>query len=139
MGSTDGSALACLSVIMTVQFIWATACVLELKVNKKWQLRLNVCCRFQFCLQCLLQAPFAVVMYCQYEGTLQEQHCRFACRIQSNFEKLKSRVTEIHESKKKLEQDLKKQALDNREIDKKMNSLKPDLMQLRKLRDQYLV
>ncbi|KAL2097630.1 hypothetical protein ACEWY4_006837 [Coilia grayii] len=60
-------------------------------------------------------------------------------RIQSNSEKLKSRVTEIHESKKKLEQDLKKQALDNREIDKKMNSLKPDLMQLRKLRDQYLV
>ncbi|XP_012683396.1 phosphatidylinositol 3-kinase regulatory subunit beta isoform X2 [Clupea harengus] len=60
-------------------------------------------------------------------------------RIQSNSEKLKSRVTEIHESKKKMEQDLKLQATDNREIDKKMNSLKPDLMQLRKLRDQYLV
>ncbi|XP_076151560.1 phosphatidylinositol 3-kinase regulatory subunit beta isoform X2 [Alosa pseudoharengus] len=60
-------------------------------------------------------------------------------RIQSNSEKLKSRVTEIHESKMKLEQDLKKQATDYREIDKKMNSLKPDLMQLRKLRDQYLV
>ncbi|XP_030628975.1 phosphatidylinositol 3-kinase regulatory subunit beta [Chanos chanos] len=60
-------------------------------------------------------------------------------RIQSNSEKLKSRVTEIHDSKRKLEQDLKRQASDNREIDKKMNSLKPDLMQLRKLRDQYLV
>ncbi|XP_064187545.1 phosphatidylinositol 3-kinase regulatory subunit beta isoform X1 [Anguilla rostrata] len=60
-------------------------------------------------------------------------------RIKSNSEKLKSRVTEIHDSKRKLEQDLKKQASDNREIDKKMNSLKPDLMQLRKLRDQYLV
>ena len=48
-------------------------------------------------------------------------------------------MTEIHESKKKMEQDLKLQATDNREIDKKMNSLKPDLMQLRKLRDQYLV
>lgn len=56
-----------------------------------------------------------------------------------NAEKLKSRVTEIHDSKKKLEQDLKKQANENREIDKKMNSLKPDLLQLRKLRDQYLV
>ncbi|MBN3315564.1 P85B kinase, partial [Atractosteus spatula] len=60
-------------------------------------------------------------------------------RIQSNSEKLKSRVTEIHDSKRKLEQDLKKQATDNREIDKRMNSLKPDLMQLRKIRDQYLV
>ncbi|KAJ8408357.1 hypothetical protein AAFF_G00257710 [Aldrovandia affinis] len=60
-------------------------------------------------------------------------------RIKSNSDKLKSRVTEIHDSKRKLEQDLKKQAADNREIDKRMNSLKPDLMQLRKIRDQYLV
>ncbi|XP_059419680.1 phosphatidylinositol 3-kinase regulatory subunit gamma-like [Carassius carassius] len=60
-------------------------------------------------------------------------------RIQSNSEKLKSRVTEIHDSKSKLELDLKQQATDNREIDKKMNSLKPDLIQLRKIRDQYLV
>ncbi|XP_061093536.1 phosphatidylinositol 3-kinase regulatory subunit beta isoform X2 [Conger conger] len=60
-------------------------------------------------------------------------------RIKSNSEKLKSRVAEIHDSKSKLELDLKKQAADNREIDKKMNSLKPDLMQLRKIRDQYLV
>ena len=56
-----------------------------------------------------------------------------------NSEKLKSRITEIHDSKMKLEQDLKKQASENRETDKRMNSLKPDLMQLRKLRDQYLV
>uniref|UniRef100_A0A8C7V1K5 Phosphoinositide-3-kinase, regulatory subunit 2 (beta) n=1 Tax=Oncorhynchus mykiss TaxID=8022 RepID=A0A8C7V1K5_ONCMY len=60
-------------------------------------------------------------------------------KIQSNSERLKSRVTEIHDSKRKLEQDLKQQATDNREIDKRMNSLKPDLMQLRKIRDQYLV
>ncbi|KAI1883067.1 hypothetical protein AGOR_G00241430 [Albula goreensis] len=60
-------------------------------------------------------------------------------RIQSNSEKLKSRVTEIHDSKLKLEQDLKQQAEENREIDKRMNSLKPDLMQLRKIREQYLV
>ncbi|XP_074834283.1 phosphatidylinositol 3-kinase regulatory subunit beta isoform X3 [Carettochelys insculpta] len=60
-------------------------------------------------------------------------------RILMNSEKLKSRVTEIHDSRMKLEQDLKNQASENREIDKRMNSLKPDLMQLRKLRDQYLV
>lgn len=56
-----------------------------------------------------------------------------------NFDKLKSRLGEIHDSKVRLEQDLKKQALDNREIDKKMNSIKPDLIQLRKIRDQHLV
>nr|XP_014339886.1 PREDICTED: phosphatidylinositol 3-kinase regulatory subunit beta-like [Latimeria chalumnae] len=56
-----------------------------------------------------------------------------------NSEKLKSRISEIHDSKMKLEQDLQKQAVENREIDKRMNSLKPDLMQLRKIRDQYLV
>lgn len=60
-------------------------------------------------------------------------------KIQSNSERLKSRVTEIHDSKRKLEQDLRQQVSDNREIDKKMNSLKPDLMQLRKMRDQYLI
>lgn len=60
-------------------------------------------------------------------------------RIMMNFDKLKSRLGEIHDSKVRLEQDLKKQALDNREIDKKMNSIKPDLIQLRKIRDQHLV
>uniref|UniRef100_A0A671KU34 Phosphatidylinositol 3-kinase regulatory subunit gamma n=1 Tax=Sinocyclocheilus anshuiensis TaxID=1608454 RepID=A0A671KU34_9TELE len=60
-------------------------------------------------------------------------------RIMMNYEKLKSRLGEIHDSKTRLEQDLKTQALDNRETDKKMNSLKPDLIQLRKIRDQYLV
>ncbi|EPQ08114.1 Phosphatidylinositol 3-kinase regulatory subunit beta [Myotis brandtii] len=44
-----------------------------------------------------------------------------------------------HESRTKLEQELRTQALDNREIHKHMNSLKPDLMQLHKIRDQYLV
>nr|XP_028569094.1 phosphatidylinositol 3-kinase regulatory subunit beta isoform X1 [Podarcis muralis]XP_028569095.1 phosphatidylinositol 3-kinase regulatory subunit beta isoform X1 [Podarcis muralis] len=60
-------------------------------------------------------------------------------RILMNSEKLKSRVAEIHDSKMQLEEDLKQQASENREIDKRMNSLKPDLLQLRKLRDQYLV
>ncbi|KAL2090131.1 hypothetical protein ACEWY4_014819 [Coilia grayii] len=60
-------------------------------------------------------------------------------RLQSNCEKLQWRVTEIHESKQKLEQDLQQQAQENRQTDRKMNSLKPDLMQLRKIRDQYLL
>ncbi|XP_049630739.1 phosphatidylinositol 3-kinase regulatory subunit gamma isoform X1 [Suncus etruscus] len=60
-------------------------------------------------------------------------------RIMMNYDKLKSRLGEIHDSKVRLEQDLKKQALDNRETDKKMNSIKPDLIQLRKIRDQHLV
>ncbi|CAL8349692.1 unnamed protein product, partial [Gadus morhua 'NCC'] len=60
-------------------------------------------------------------------------------RIMMNYEKLKSRLGEIHDSKVRLEQDLKTQAMENRETDKKMNSLKPDLIQLRKIRDQYLV
>ncbi|EPQ03143.1 Phosphatidylinositol 3-kinase regulatory subunit beta [Myotis brandtii] len=56
-----------------------------------------------------------------------------------NSEQLKSSIAEIHESHTKLEQELRTQAWDNREIDKRMNSLKPDLMQQRKIRDQYLV
>lgn len=59
-------------------------------------------------------------------------------RILMNYEKLKSRLSEIHESKLRLEQELQRQALDVRETDKKMNSLKPDLIQLRKIRDQHL-
>ncbi|XP_053709925.1 phosphatidylinositol 3-kinase regulatory subunit alpha isoform X1 [Synchiropus splendidus] len=60
-------------------------------------------------------------------------------RIMGNYEKLKSRISEIVDSKSRLEEDLKKQAADYREIDKKMNSIKPDLIQLRKTRDQYLM
>ncbi|MED6231758.1 Phosphatidylinositol 3-kinase regulatory subunit alpha [Ataeniobius toweri] len=60
-------------------------------------------------------------------------------RIMENYDKLKSRIGEIVDSKRHLEVDLKKQAADNREIDKKMNSIKPDLIQLRKTRDQYLM
>ncbi|XP_078071128.1 phosphatidylinositol 3-kinase regulatory subunit alpha isoform X2 [Mustelus asterias] len=59
-------------------------------------------------------------------------------RIMVNYEKLKSRISEIVDSKRRLEEDLKKQAADYREIDKRMNSIKPDLIQLRKTRDQYL-
>ncbi|XP_069072507.1 phosphatidylinositol 3-kinase regulatory subunit beta [Pleurodeles waltl] len=68
------------------------------------------------------------------EGNVQELQ-----KILMNSEKLRSRITEIHDSKMKLEEDLKHQATENREIDKRMNSLKPDLMQLRKIRDQYLI
>lgn len=60
-------------------------------------------------------------------------------KIQSNSDELQSRVEEIHSSKKKLEEELRGKALAHIEVDKKMNSLKPDLVQLRKIRDQYLL
>ncbi|XP_013129128.2 phosphatidylinositol 3-kinase regulatory subunit gamma-like isoform X1 [Oreochromis niloticus] len=60
-------------------------------------------------------------------------------KIQNNSDELQSRVEEIHSSKKKLEEELRNKALVHMEVDKKMNKLKPDLVQLRKLRDQYLV
>lgn len=60
-------------------------------------------------------------------------------RIQSNSDELQLRVEEIHNSKKKLEEELRKKALAHKEVDRKMNSLKPDLVQLRKIRDQYLL
>ncbi|XP_060091862.1 phosphatidylinositol 3-kinase regulatory subunit alpha isoform X1 [Heteronotia binoei] len=60
-------------------------------------------------------------------------------RIMHNYEKLKSRISEIVDSRRRLEEDLKKQAAEYREIDKRMNSIKPDLIQLRKTRDQYLM
>ncbi|XP_075878804.1 phosphatidylinositol 3-kinase regulatory subunit gamma-like isoform X2 [Nelusetta ayraudi] len=60
-------------------------------------------------------------------------------KIPNNSEELQSRVEEIHSSKKKLEEELRTKALAHMEIDKKMNRLKPDLMQLRRIRDQYLL
>ncbi|XP_069377888.1 phosphatidylinositol 3-kinase regulatory subunit gamma-like isoform X2 [Paralichthys olivaceus] len=60
-------------------------------------------------------------------------------KIQNNSEELQSRVEEIHNSKKKLEDELRKKALAHMEVDRKINSLKPDLVQLRKIRDQYLL
>ncbi|XP_049444951.1 phosphatidylinositol 3-kinase regulatory subunit gamma-like [Epinephelus fuscoguttatus] len=60
-------------------------------------------------------------------------------KIQSNSDELQSRVEEIHNSKKKLEEELRRKAVTHMEVDKKMNSLKPDLVQLRKIRDQYLL
>lgn len=59
--------------------------------------------------------------------------------IQSNPDELQSKVEEIHNSKKKLEEELRNKALAHTEVDKKINNLKPDLVQLRKIRDQYLL
>ncbi|XP_054874649.1 phosphatidylinositol 3-kinase regulatory subunit gamma-like isoform X3 [Amphiprion ocellaris] len=60
-------------------------------------------------------------------------------KIQSNSDELQSRVEEIHNSKKKLEEELRNKAMAHMEVDRKINSLKPDLVQLRKIRDQYLL
>uniref|UniRef100_A0A8C9X679 Phosphatidylinositol 3-kinase regulatory subunit gamma n=1 Tax=Sander lucioperca TaxID=283035 RepID=A0A8C9X679_SANLU len=55
-----------------------------------------------------------------------------------NYEKLKCRLGEIYDSKIHLEEDLRTQVEDYRETDRKMNSLRPDLIQLRNIRDLYL-
>ncbi|KAM8888615.1 phosphatidylinositol 3-kinase regulatory subunit gamma-like isoform 3-T3 [Synchiropus picturatus] len=58
-------------------------------------------------------------------------------RIQSS-EDLQARVEEIHNSKKKLEEELRETTLAHMEVEKKINQLKPELVQLKKIRDQYL-
>lgn len=60
-------------------------------------------------------------------------------QIQSNSEELQAKVEEIHNSKKRLEDELRTKTLVHSEVDRKMNNLKPDLVQLRKIRDQYLL
>ncbi|XP_010888345.2 phosphatidylinositol 3-kinase regulatory subunit gamma [Esox lucius] len=55
-----------------------------------------------------------------------------------NYEKLKSRLGEIYNSKVHLETDLRNQVQDYRETDRRINSLRPDLLELRNIRDQYL-
>lgn len=60
------------------------------------------------------------------------------CSFLINYEKLKCRLGEIYDSKIHLEEDLRTQVEDYRETDRKMNSLRPDLIQLRNIRDQYL-
>lgn len=62
-----------------------------------------------------------------------------SAQILLNHEELKSRLGEIHESRMRLEQELKIQNLENRETEKKMNSLRPDLIQIRNSRDQHLL
>lgn len=54
-------------------------------------------------------------------------------------EGLQLKVEEIHSSKKRLEDELQTKARAYSEVDQKMNNLKPDLVQLRKIRDQYLL
>ncbi|XP_053730632.1 phosphatidylinositol 3-kinase regulatory subunit gamma-like isoform X2 [Synchiropus splendidus] len=58
-------------------------------------------------------------------------------KIQSS-EDLQARVEEIHNSKKKLEEELREKTLAHMEVEKKINQLKPELVQLKKIRDQYL-
>ncbi|XP_066298836.1 phosphatidylinositol 3-kinase regulatory subunit alpha-like isoform X2 [Branchiostoma lanceolatum] len=60
-------------------------------------------------------------------------------KIMENYDNLKSRLNEIIESSKQLELDLKLQTEGNRNLDREMNSIKPDIIQLRKIRDQYVM
>lgn len=60
-------------------------------------------------------------------------------RLLLNYEKLKWRLSEIYDSKQQLEQELRGQALEVRQAERRINSLKPELLQLRKVRDQHLL
>lgn len=86
-----------------------------------------------------LEAQTKLIELCYRPLCVSNLHTHAFSRIMVNYEKLKSRISEIVDSKRRLEEDLKKQAADYREIDKRMNSIKPDLIQLRKTRDQYLM
>ncbi|XP_057697922.1 phosphatidylinositol 3-kinase regulatory subunit gamma-like isoform X3 [Corythoichthys intestinalis] len=59
-------------------------------------------------------------------------------KMQNSSEELQSRVEEIHNSKIKLEEELRNKVLAHMEVDRKINHLKPDLVHLRRIRDQYL-
>ncbi|XP_077573123.1 phosphatidylinositol 3-kinase regulatory subunit gamma-like [Stigmatopora nigra] len=59
-------------------------------------------------------------------------------KMQNTSDELQSRVEEIHNSKIKLEEELRSKVLAHMEVDKKINHLKPDLVHLRRIRDQYL-
>lgn len=62
-----------------------------------------------------------------------------ASRMQSNPDELQSRVEEIYNSKMKMEEELRRKVLAHTEVDRKINHMKPDLMHLRRIRDQYLL
>ncbi|XP_019731052.1 phosphatidylinositol 3-kinase regulatory subunit gamma-like isoform X2 [Hippocampus comes] len=59
-------------------------------------------------------------------------------KMQSNPDELQSRVEEIYNSKMKMEEELRRKVLAHTEVDRKINHMKPDLMHLRRIRDQYL-
>ncbi|XP_061634643.1 phosphatidylinositol 3-kinase regulatory subunit gamma-like isoform X2 [Phyllopteryx taeniolatus] len=59
-------------------------------------------------------------------------------KMQNNPDDLQLRVEEIHNSKIKLEEELRRKVLAHTEVDRKINHLKPDLVHLRRIRDQYL-
>uniref|UniRef100_A0A4W6E2X9 Phosphoinositide-3-kinase regulatory subunit 2 n=1 Tax=Lates calcarifer TaxID=8187 RepID=A0A4W6E2X9_LATCA len=87
-----------------------------------------------------IEAFSEIIRIFEEECETQERYSKeYINMIQSNSDELQLRVEEIHNSKKKLEEELRKKALAHKEVDRKMNSLKPDLVQLRKIRDQYLL
>ncbi|XP_056132812.1 phosphatidylinositol 3-kinase regulatory subunit gamma-like [Lampris incognitus] len=59
-------------------------------------------------------------------------------RIQSEPDELRVKVGEIHSSQQRLGEELRREVLANMEAASKLLALKPDLAQLRKIRDQYL-
>ncbi|XP_071799761.1 phosphatidylinositol 3-kinase regulatory subunit alpha-like isoform X2 [Asterias amurensis] len=60
-------------------------------------------------------------------------------QLMENFALLQQRLGEIVASRKALEEELKMEVDANRERDRTMNSIKPQILDLRKLRDQYVM
>lgn len=55
-----------------------------------------------------------------------------------NFQLLESRLAEIQESRHNLEEEIHKEVEENRERDRRMNSIKPQIMELKKSRDEVI-
>lgn len=66
------------------------------------------------------------------------KHVHLSFRLQENYELLKTRLCEIIASKKQLDGDLQQQLLLNKRYIEEMNSLKPEIKRLYKLREQYI-
>jgi len=72
-----------------------------------------------------------------YGGTTYLEPSFICCRINENYELLRARRQMILRNKEGLELDMKQQTAVNRDHVAHMNSLKPELKRLNKLRDTY--
>lgn len=59
-------------------------------------------------------------------------------RLLQNFQLLKNRLLEIQESQLSLEEEIQEEVGRNRERDRAMNSIKPQIMELKKGRDEVI-
>ena len=70
-----------------------------------------------------------------HEKFQREAHRHEIPGLMENYELLKSRLAALRKSREELHEDLQKQAISSRTLDREMNALKPELHQLCKTRD----